>query len=67
MIRRSSRPGTLTLGWNPRKRESFEASERPLRAGGPVQEKFSGASGGVDLAAGETGYRGAERQSARLS
>jgi len=36
---RSSRPGTLTLEWSPRKRESLQARERPLRATGPVKEQ----------------------------
>jgi hypothetical protein len=35
---RSSRPGPLTLEWNPRKRRPFRARERPLRANGPVLE-----------------------------
>jgi len=39
--KRSSRPGTLTLGRSPREWESFEASERPLRADGPVQGVYA--------------------------
>lgn len=36
---RRSRPGTLTLEWNPRKRQPLQASERPFRATGPGQRE----------------------------
>lgn len=39
-VQRSSRSGTLTLEWRPRKGQSLQASERPLRAPGSVREKF---------------------------
>src|SRR4029077_17045538 len=58
---RSSRPGTLTPEWSPRKGEPLRARERPLRAPSPVEERSCGGPGSCNPGGGENATWGAER------
>ena len=59
--KRSSRPGTLTPEWSPRKGEPLRARERPLRAPNPVEERSCGGPGSCNPGGGENATWGAER------